>query len=63
VINATMCLPVSISFATIIFRHEAFRPYLPTLVRLVLFSSTVHALCFVSFSSMPFAVGQVQYSG
>ena len=62
-INAMMCVPVSISFATIIFRNEAFYPYLPALVRLVLFSSMVHALCFGCLSSLPFAVGQVQDAG
>ncbi len=59
-INASICLPASISFSTIIFRHEAFAPYLPVLVRLVLLSSAVHATIFVWLSSMPFAVGQVQ---
>ncbi len=62
-INASICLPASISFATIIFRHAAFAPFLPSLVRLVLLSSAVHAIIFVSFSSMPFAVGQVQDAG
>lgn len=59
-INASICLPASISFSTIIFRHEAFAPFLPVLVRLVLLSSAVHASIFVMLSSMPFAVGQVQ---
>ncbi|KAM3572911.1 hypothetical protein VYU27_005111 [Nannochloropsis oceanica] len=62
-INASICLPASISFSTIIFRHEAFAPYLPVLVRLVLLSSAVHATIFVWLSSMPFAVGQVQDAG
>lgn len=61
-INASICLPASISFSTIIFQHEAFAPYLPVLVRLVLLSSAVHATVFVALSSMPFAVGQVQVS-
>lgn len=61
-INASICLPASISFSTIIFRHEAFAPHLPVLVRLVIFSSAVHAAIFVWLSSMPFAVGQVQVS-
>lgn len=59
IINTALCVPVSISFATIIFRHEAYMPFLPNLVRLVIFSSTVHMTCFAAFSSLNFAVGQV----
>jgi sulfate permease, SulP family len=33
------------------------------LVKLVLFSSAIHQLCFCLFSSLPFAVGQVQDAG
>jgi len=62
-INALMCVPVTISFATIIFRDEAFFQYLPALVRLVIFSGAVHAFCFGCLSSLPFAVGQVQDAG
>ena len=32
---------------------------MPKLVKLVLFSSVVHQLCFSKFSSLPFAIGQV----
>ena len=33
------------------------------LVKLVLFSSAVHQTAFTSFSSLPFAIGQVQHAG
>lgn len=52
-----------ISFASIIFRDHAFTPYMPALIKLVLFSSLTHQLCFTLFSSLPFAVGQVQDAG
>lgn len=52
-----------ISFASIIFRDHAFSPYMPALIKLVLFSSLTHQLCFTQFSSLPFAVGQVQDAG
>jgi SulP family sulfate permease len=62
-INAIMVIPVSISFCTIIFRHTEFNAFLPFLVKLVLFSSAIHQICFTVFSSLPFAVGQVQDAG
>ena len=52
-----------ISFASIIFRDHAFSPFMPSLIKLVLFSSLVHQLSFTLFSSLPFAVGQVQDAG
>lgn len=62
-INCVLVIPVSISFCTIIFRHSAFLPYLPYLVKLVMFSSAIHQLVFSLASSLPFAVGQVQDAG
>jgi SulP family sulfate permease len=62
-INTFMLVPVSISFCAIIFRDEAFDKYMPSLVKLVLFSSALHQACFSLFSSLPFAVGQVQDAG
>ena len=62
-ISSLMVLPVSISFCSIIFSDTAFASYLPHLVKLVLFSSAIHQLCFATFSSLTFAVGQVQDAG
>ena len=66
VINAVVCAPVMIGFAAIIFRHPAFHAdpaVYPALVKLVLFSSMVHQAAFSGFSSLPFAIGQVQDAG
>lgn len=63
VINCIMVIPVSISFCSIIYKDPAFAPYLPSLVKLVVFSSAVHQLAFTVLSSLPFAVGQVQDAG
>ena len=63
IINSTIIIPVSISFTAIIYRDQAFATYIPLLVKLVLFSSAVHQLCFTLNSSLPFAVGQVQDAG
>lgn len=62
-INGIMVTPVMISFCTIIFRDAAYSAYMPSLVKLVLFSSLLHQLSFTIFSSLPFAVGQVQDAG
>ena len=65
-INAVVCAPVMISFASIIFRHPTFHRDAATyarLVKLVLFSSAVHQTVFVTTSSLVFAVGQVQDAG
>ena len=62
-INATIVLPVLMSFGSIIYRDNAFSPYMPVLVKLTVVSGVVHQLCFSSCSSLPFAVGQVQDAG
>mmetsp|Transcript_19351 Transcript_19351/g.41665 ORF Transcript_19351/g.41665 Transcript_19351/m.41665 type:complete len:708 (+) Transcript_19351:245-2368(+) len=62
-INATIVLPVIMSFASIIYREQDFAPYMPLLIKLTTISGVVHQLCFSSFSSLPFAVGQVQDAG
>lgn len=62
-INASIVLPVLMSFGSIIYRDEAFAPYMPVLVKLTIVSGVVHQLCFSTFSSLPFAVGQVQDAG
>ena len=62
-INATIVLPVLMSFGSIIYRNDAFDPYMPVLIKMTLASGVVHQLCFSSLSSLPFAVGQVQDAG
>jgi hypothetical protein len=62
-INATIILPVLMSFGSIIYRDQAFAPYMPVLVKMTVVSGVVHQLCFSMFSSLPFAVGQVQDAG
>jgi hypothetical protein len=62
-INATIILPVLMSFGSIIYRDNAFAPYMPVLIKMTVVSGVVHQLCFSTFSSLPFAVGQVQDAG
>jgi hypothetical protein len=63
IINATIVIPVILSFATIIYRDPIFAPYLHSLIQLTLFSSIVHQLLFSTCSTLPFAIGQVQDAG
>lgn len=62
-INATIVLPVVMSFGNIIYQNEAFQPYMPVLIKLTLVSGVVHQLCFSSLSSLKFTVGSVQDAG
>jgi len=62
-INAAVVLPVMMSFGTIIYHDPVFEPYLPNLIKLTLVSSMVHQLCFSTFSSLPYSIGQVQDAG
>lgn len=62
-INGVMCIPIMISFTSIIFRDEAYRAALPSLIKIVLFSCLVHQISFSTFSGLTFAVGQVQDAG
>lgn len=62
-INTAVVLPVIMSFGSIIYHDPFFRPYLPVLVKLTTISGIVHQLMFSTFSSLPFAVGQVQDAG
>ena len=62
-INTTIVAPVLTSFTTIIHREQEFAPYMRVLIKLTTISGVVHQLCFSTFSSLPFAVGQVQDAG
>lgn len=63
IINGIMTIPIEMSFCSIIFRELVFQPHMASLVKLVLFSSAIHQLSFSAFSSLPFAIGQVQDAG
>jgi MFS superfamily sulfate permease-like transporter len=62
-INCTIVIPVVMSFGNIIYREDAFAPYMPVLIKLTLVSGLVHQVCFSSFSTLKFAVGSVQDAG
>jgi MFS superfamily sulfate permease-like transporter len=62
-INCTIVIPVVMSFGNIIYRDDAFAPYMPVLIKLTLVSGFVHQMCFSTFSTLKFAVGSVQDAG
>lgn len=62
-INATIVIPVVMSFGNIIYQDARFQPYTPVLIKLTMVSGVVHQLCFSSLSSLKFAVGSVQDAG
>lgn len=63
IVNTSIVLPVLMSFGSIIYHDDFFRPYLSVLMKLTVVSGAVHQITFSSVSSLPFAVGQVQDAG
>lgn len=63
IINTVIVLPVLMSFGSIIYHDDFFKPYMPVLVRITVISGIVHQLSFSTFSTLPFSVGQVQDAG
>lgn len=63
IINGILVIPISISFTTIIFRHDYYQFALPTLIKLVIFSSMIHQVSFSALSTLPYSIGQVQDAG
>ncbi|KAL7473696.1 hypothetical protein ACHAXS_014188 [Conticribra weissflogii] len=62
-VNSSIILPILMSFGSIIYHDDFFRPYLSILMKLTVLSGAVHQITFSTVSSLPFAVGQVQDAG
>ncbi|GAX80746.1 hypothetical protein CEUSTIGMA_g8181.t1 [Chlamydomonas eustigma] len=62
-INGLVGLPALIAFATIVFQSPLYSPYIGSLCKFFFFSSAVQQTVFCLFSTLPFAVGQVQDVG
>lgn len=63
IINATIVIPVVMSFGNIIYQDSFFGPFAPVLIKLTMVSGVVHQFCFSALSSLPFAIGSVQDAG
>ncbi len=62
-VNSIMCVPCLYGYAAVIFAHDVFQPHINALSKLVILSSVLHQICFTAFSTLPFAIGQVQDAG
>ncbi len=62
-VNSIMCVPCLYGYTAVIFAHDVFQPHINALSKLVILSSVVHQACFTAFSTLPFAIGQVQDAG
>lgn len=62
-VNVIISLPGLYGYSAVIFNHPVFSPHMNALSKLVIFSSMIHQLSFLLFSSLPFAIGTVQDAG
>eukprot|EP00523_Entomoneis_sp_CCMP467_P017901 CAMPEP_0168807570 /NCGR_PEP_ID=MMETSP0726-20121227/2123_1 /TAXON_ID=265536 /ORGANISM="Amphiprora sp., Strain CCMP467" /LENGTH=873 /DNA_ID=CAMNT_0008859497 /DNA_START=97 /DNA_END=2715 /DNA_ORIENTATION=- len=62
-VNVIIAVPGLYGYAAVIFNHPIFQPHMNALAKLVIFSSLVHQLGFLCFSSLDFAIGTVQDAG
>jgi len=58
-----IAVPGLYGYAAVIFSHKVFANHMAALSKLVIFSSLIHQLSFLLFSSLPFAIGMVQDAG
>ncbi|KAG7342971.1 sulfate permease family protein [Nitzschia inconspicua] len=63
VVNVVIAVPSLFGYAAVIFNNPIFSTNMNALSKLLIFSSLVHQLGFLIFSSLPFAIGTVQDAG
>jgi SulP family sulfate permease len=63
VVQAILAIPVMYGYAAIVFSDPIYRSFMPSLAKLMLFSSIVHSISFCVLSTIPFAIGLVQDAG
>jgi MFS superfamily sulfate permease-like transporter/CRP-like cAMP-binding protein len=62
-INATAGIPALVAYAAIVFRDPIYAPQVDLLCKFFFISSALHQTVFCLFSTLPFAMGQVQDVG
>jgi hypothetical protein len=62
-VNVIISAPGLYGYTAVIFNHHIFQPHMNALSKLVIFSSLIHQLGFLLFSSLDFAIGTVQDAG
>lgn len=63
IVNVIIAVPGLYGYASVIFNHPVFQPHMNALAKLVIFSSMLHQIGFLLFSSLDFAIGTVQDAG
>jgi len=63
IVNVIVAAPALYGYAAVIFNNPVFNDHMNALSKLLIFSSLVHQLGFLIFSSLPFAIGTVQDAG
>lgn len=63
IVNVIISLPGLYGYSAVIFNNPVFNDHMNALSKLVIFSSLVHQLGFLLFSSLNFAIGTVQDAG
>jgi SulP family sulfate permease len=63
IVNVIISLPGLYGYAAVIFNNPTFSPYMNALSKVVIWSSSIHQLGFLLFSTLPFAIGTVQDAG
>ena len=61
--QAILAIPVMYGYAAIVFSDQIYHPFMPSLAKLMLFSSIIHSISFCVLSTIPFAIGLVQDAG
>ena len=62
-VNVVLSIPALYGYSAVIFAHPAFVPWSALLAKMVVLSSAVHQICFLLWSALPYAIGQVQDAG
>jgi hypothetical protein len=63
IVNVIIAVPSLFGYAAVIFNNPIFSTHMNALSKLLIFSSLIHQLGFLVFSSLPFAIGTVQDAG
>jgi hypothetical protein len=63
IVNVIIAVPGLFGYAAVIFNNPIYSPHMNALSKLLIFSSLIHQLGFVLFSSLSFAIGTVQDAG
>lgn len=58
-----LAIPVLYGFAALVFSSPVYAPFMPSIAKVFMCSSAVHAAAVAALSTLPYAIGQVQDAG